>query len=124
MVQVSELKGFKSLKALNAFHSLLLGLKMLPNYMAMDYETFLASVDSMPRCDQEKMIREAVMFIELQKDEVEAMIGFCKDANGVPYSPENMKNLKPDELVEIIVAVSMAIADMKINFVTEKEKKN
>jgi hypothetical protein len=74
--------------------------------------------------DQEKLIREAVMFVELQKEEVEALVCFCADKNGVPFSAENIKSLGPQDLVEIVVAVCLEISKIKINFVSESEKKN
>ena len=123
-MKVLELRGYKSLKALNAFHTLMLGLKMLPSYMGETYEDFYSRVDGMPEADQEKMIREAVLFVELQKDEVEALVCFCADANGIPYTAENLKSLGPDKIVELIVSVAKEIAKIKINFVTDIEKKN
>lgn len=124
MIKVLELKGYKSLRALNAFNALMLGLKMLPQYMGEDYEPFLERIQQMPPDDQKAMIKQAAQFVELQKEEVEALVCFCADKNGVPYSPENLKNLKPDQLVEIIVAVCFEIAQIKIDFVTKSEKKN
>jgi hypothetical protein len=123
-MRVLELRGYKSLKALNAFHTLMLGLKMLPAYMGEQYEDFFDRVHNMPAHSQETMIREAVLFVELQKDEVEALACFCCDPNGVPYSAENLKSLGPDKIVEIIVAVCVEISKIKINFVSETEKKN
>lgn len=123
-MKVLELRGYKSLKALNAFHALMLGLKMLPAYMGESYEDFYARVSEMDAASQEKLIREAALFVELQKDEVEALVGFCCDPNGVPYSAENVKNLGPKELVEVIVAVCVEISKIKIDLVTESEKKN
>lgn len=123
-MKVLELRGYKSLKALNAFHTLMLGLKMLPSYMAETYEEFYSRVEDMPESDQEKLIREAILFVNLERDEVEALACFCCDANGVPYSAENIKSLSPSDLVEIIVAVCKEIARIKINFVSENEKKN
>lgn len=124
MIKVLELKGYKSLRALNAFNALMLGLKMLPQYMGEDYEPFLNRIQQMPPDDQRKMIEQAAKFVELQKEEVEALVCFCADKNGIPYSSENMKNLKPDQLIEIIVAVCFEIAQIKIDFVTSSEKKN
>lgn len=121
---VLELRGFKSLRALNAFNTLMLGLKMLPAYMGESYEEFFDRVSKMEPADQEKLIREAVLFVELQKEEVEAMICFCADPNGVPYTVANMKTLGPKELHEAIVAVCKEIAKIKIDLVGESEKKN
>lgn len=123
MRKVAELRGYKSLRALNAFSALTLGLKMLPAYMAETYEDFLNRLSAMPEADQLKMLREAALFVELQKEEVEALVGFCSDKNGVPYEAANLKNLGPDELIEVIVAVCGEIAKMKIDFVTPNEKK-
>ncbi len=124
MIQVNELKGYKSLRALNAFHSLMLGLKMLPHYMGESYEDFYARIEAMPKEAQVKMIQEAALFVELQKEEVEALVFFCRDANGIPYQASNIDNLKPDELHEIIVAVCTKISEIKIDFVSAREKKN
>jgi hypothetical protein len=123
-VKVLELKGYKSLKALNAFHTLMLGLKMLPSYCGESYEEFFARVDEMPEEDQAKLIKEAALFVELQKDEVEALAAFACDPNGIPYATESLKSLGPDKIVEIIVSVCLEIAKIKINFVSESEKKN
>ena len=123
-MKVLELKGYKSLRALNAFSALMLGLKMLPSYMGEEYSEFLQRVNSMNPDDQRKMIKEAAMFVELQQEEVEALVCFCSDDNGVPFSNENLKNLGPDKLIEVIVAVCFEISKIKIDLVTDKEKKN
>lgn len=123
-MKVLELKGYKSLKALNAFHTLMLGLKMLPAYCGESYEDFYSRVALMSEADQEKIIREAALFVELQKEEVEAIVCFCTDPNGVPYTSENLKNIDPGQIVEMIVAVCKEISKIKIDFTSENEKKN
>lgn len=120
---VAELKGYKSLRALNAYSALLLGLKMLPAYAVEQYESFLARVQSLPAIDQIKIFREAAHFVELAEEEVKAMICFCRDKNGVPFTAENMKNLGPQELVEVIVSVCHEISKIKIDIISEDEKK-
>lgn len=121
--RVQELKGYKSLRALNAFHALMLGLKMLPSYMAIPYEEFYERMDSMPDADKIKLIKEAALFVELQKEELEALVSFCVDANGVPFTANNLKNLNPGELIDVIVSVGFEISKIKIDFVSESEKK-
>lgn len=123
-MEVSDLKGYKSYRAFNAFHSLMLGAKMLPNYMHMSYEDFFAVIDELPPADQEKVIREAALFVKLEQEEIEALVCFCRDKNGVPYSAENLKSLGPDQIFEMIVAVCVKISKIKIDFVTKAEKKN
>jgi hypothetical protein len=124
MIEVSPLVGYKSLKALNAFHKLMLGLKMLPMYMGESYEDFYSKVDLMPPEDQEKLVREAVLFVELEREEVESLISFVPDKNGVPHGPAQLKSLDPGRLHEMIVAVCMEISKIKISFITDHEKKN
>lgn len=124
MIKVLELKGYKSLRALNAYNTLVLGLKMLPAYMAESYEDFLHRIQKMPEADQIKMLKEAAMFVELGEEEVRALVCFCADPNGVPYTAENLKNLSPKQIHEIIVAVCLEISKIKIDFVSDTEKKN
>jgi hypothetical protein len=122
--KVLPLVGFKSLRAFNAFHALLLGVKMLPAYMGETYEEFLERVEEMSEADQRKVLMAGARHVALEKEEIESLICFCTDKNGVPYSAENLKNLGPDDLVDVIVEVCLAIGRIKINFVSEAEKKN
>lgn len=123
MTKVLELKGLKSMKALNIFSTLMLGMKMLPMYAGEFYEPFLARVHAMTPEDQEKIIREAVMFVPLEEEEMKVALAFTTDANGIPMGPENMKNLNAEDILERIVAVAMEVARMKIDMVSTSEKK-
>lgn len=123
-MRVLELKGYKSLRALNAYNTLMLGLKMLPQYMSESYEDFLNRIQELPIEDQKKLIKEAALFVELTKEEVEALVCFCADKNGVPFVSENLKSLNPSEIVDIIVSVCCEISKIKIDFVSSNEKKN
>lgn len=122
-IKVRELKGFKALNALNAFSALLLGLKMLPAYAGIQYEEFYATMQKMDPEDQRKLIREAAMFVKLEKDEVEALASFAEDANGVPYTETNIGNLGPGEMIDVIEAVCMEFAKIKVSLVSEGQKK-
>lgn len=117
------LVGMKSLRALNAFHTLLLGLKMLPAYFQLDYVTFFESFEEKTEAQKETLLREAAAFVQLSDDEVHALVSFSTDVNGVAYGPSNVANLKPDELFEVIVAVCMEIGRIKIDLVSAAEKK-
>jgi hypothetical protein len=97
---------------------------MLPQYISESYETFYASFADRSDSDKEKFIREAAIFVQLSQDEVESLVTFVTDKNGIPYSAVNLKNLDVKEIHEIIVAVCMAIGAMKISIVSEDEKKN
>lgn len=123
-MKVAELRGFKSLRAYNAFSTLILGLKMLPMYIAESYEEFLMRVQKMADDDKKRVIREAAMLVPLEQEEVDALLCFCTDSNNVPFSKENMKNLSADQIIEAIVAVCFEMSKIKVDFVTESEKKN
>lgn len=121
--KILPLKGYKSLRALNAFHSLLLGLKMLPAYMLTDYQSFYAAFGTKTDGEKETALREAAAFVQLTAEEVDALVSFATDGNGVPYGDTNKGNLTPDQLFEIIIAVCMEIGRIKIDLVSEDEKK-
>lgn len=123
-MKVLPLKGYKSLRALNSFHALMLGLKMLPAYQTWSYEEFYASFKDKTDAEKETLIREAALFVRLEPDEVEALVSFATDKNGVPFSSVNLNNLTADELHETIVAVCVEVGRIKIGLVSEDEKKN
>jgi phenolic acid decarboxylase len=122
-MKVLEIKGYQSLRAFQAYNTLLLGLKMLPAYIGESYESFYTRMTDMAFDAQEKMIREAAFFVELRKEEVEALVCFCTDKNGIQYSSINVGNLGPKELIEAIVSVCVEISKFKIDLVSEDEKK-
>lgn len=124
IVKMLELKGTNSYTAMQVFHKLMLGLKMLPSYGHLSYEEFYRTMDLLSEKEKERKIREAALFVSLEKDELEALVYFCSDKNGVRFGPENMKSLSPDQIMELIVAASMEFAKIQINFLSEAEKKN
>lgn len=123
-IQVRELTGLKSLRPLNAFSALIIGVKMLPAYGHLTYEEFLAIVDAMDDEGQKAVFRNAASIVQLDPDDVAMMLYFCNDKNGIPFDSTNMKNLNPKEIVEMIVAVCLKIVKIKVDFVSEDEKKN
>lgn len=122
-MKVLELKGYSSLRALNSFHTLMLGLKMLPSYVHESYEDFFERVQDMPEADKEALIREATLFVNLEEDEVKSLAKFCCDPNGVPYTEENLNSLKAETIYDIIVAVALEVSKIRVDFVTDSEKK-
>lgn len=122
-IKVLPLRGYKSLRALNGFNALLLGFKMLPMYMGETYEKFYGQFAEKPDHEKEQMLREAAVFVALDEPEVKALVSFACDANGIPYDDKNMKNLDVKQLHEIIVAVCMEIGRMRVDILSDAEKK-
>lgn len=123
-MKVLELRGPLTQGALTVFSTLILGLKMLPMHAGESWEDFLARMELMPDEDREKMIRSALDFVVLKPEDIEGICCFAADANGVPYGPANLKSLGLKEILDIIVAVSLEIARIRVGFVTDAEKKN
>jgi hypothetical protein len=123
-LNVSPLIGYKSYRAFQAFHTLMLGMQMLPAYKNIGYEKFYSAFSEMSEDEQEKMIKEAALFVNLESEEIAALISFCSDSNGIPYNETNLNNLKPDQFIECIVAVCMEIGKIKLDLLSNAEKKN
>lgn len=123
-MKVLDICGPKGYSAVIVFNTLMMGLKMLPAYMEETWEDFLARVQLMEPKDQKKMIREAAMFVKLEKLELADIVCFCCDKNGVPYTAENLNNLSPPEIFDVITEVAFKVSQFKIGFATEAEKKS
>ena len=52
----------------------------------------------------------------LNESEYMNVLCFAKDANGIPYTKENVENLTYDEIMEIVVDVCLAYSDCKVFF--------
>lgn len=119
------LVGVKSLRALNAFSALLLGMKMLPAYGHLTFEEWLALVEAMEPEDQLKVFTHGAKIVALDPEEVKSLVCFCTDKNGIQYTEANLKTLGPSDLVEVIVTVCMEVVrNIHIDLVTKEEKKN
>lgn len=124
MKKVLPLVGYKSLRALNAFHMIMMGLKMIPIYAFIKYEDFYAMFDEKTEAEKEVFLREGIAIIKLEDEEIDALLGFCTDSNGIPYTKTNTKNLDLKEIYECCLAVMIEISKIEISFITESEKKN
>ncbi len=123
-MKLLALEGIKSYYAVQAVHKLLYGVKMLPTYQYISYENFLSSLDLMSNEDQENLIREAITFVRLEKEEILDICSFCADKNGIPYGMAQLSTAKPEFIHEVIVLVAMEIMRAhKVKLVTDTEKK-
>lgn len=124
IVKSKELVGLSSYSALQVFYKVMIGLKMYAAYAHLEPQEFFELIENMSEQEQDKVIREALLLVSLDKEELECLTSFCTDANGVPFRSENMKSLKPDQIFEISVKSCIELSKIKINFITENEKKN
>lgn len=125
MLRVRELEGAESYAAFVAFHNLLMGVKMTPMYMTLDYQEFFEAVHAMDAKEKEKVIRQAAMLVRLDtNDELLPILFMCEDKNGVRLSRESIKKMSLKDIFEAVVKVCLEIGEIQITMVTESEKKN
>ena len=105
-MKILPLVGLKSLRAFNAFNSLLLGLEMLPDNLSVPYPEFFEAFKDKSDTQKEDALRQAVAFVPLTPEEIEAFAAFATDDNGIAYTKHNIANLKPDQILELVVAIS------------------
>ncbi len=122
-MKVLPLVGSRSLQAFSAFCKLLLGLKMTPAHLSEPYEEFFASFGEKTQGEKETMVRLAVALVDLESREIEALLCFATDKNGVPISAVNLSKMPVKEIFEAIVAVGMELGRIDIHMVTPEEKK-
>lgn len=123
--KVLELKEYKSYRAMGAFQRIILGLQLVPGFRHFGFEDLCNLIEQMSFEDQLKTITQAARVVTLEPEEFEAILCFCTDKNGIPYTKENKKNLTPSEIMEIIITVCMhLIKEIKIDLVSIEEKKN
>lgn len=123
-MKCGELRGQASYYAQMAFIKLMVGLFYAVPHKHPSIESFLQAIDAMSESEQDRAIREALMLVELEENEIMNLIKFCSDKNGVPYTKENLKSLNPTEIRQILFTVCKEVAQIKIEFVTDTEKKN
>ena len=121
---IQPLTGIKSLRAFGCYHTLLLGIKMTPLYIATNYSDFLGAFEAMKERDKEKILREACLLVPIEGEEVEALCGFVKDENGIAIGRESLKSLTPDKIIDILVAVCLEFSRIKVFMVNDEIKKN
>lgn len=125
-IKVLPLVGIKTLPAMTCFYRLLAGLKMIPIHdkMGASFEEFLEWISELPESEKRKMIKLALLFVDMPQDDWPSILCLAADKNGIPYGPENIKNLDIQNMVEIALEVFLRIGDIKIYMVSENEKKN
>lgn len=122
-MRILPLVGYNSIKALHAFQALILGLKMLPINLDKTFPEYSFDFNEKTDAEKETMLRQAVAFVDLSKDEIESILSFATDPNGIPYSKISLAQMKLETIFEIIVQVCLEIGRIEIRLVSEEEKK-
>jgi len=114
-------KEFRGINGVRAFHSAL-ALRRSLYYIPKDvhHETFLELSNWFDKLDDENKRKYLKLAIEdgawLEEKEIEALLKFAKDENGVPICKENIENLKPFEIDDLTLEVACEILKAKVFF--------
>lgn len=118
MVNVEEIKGIKGLYGFKAMQTLLLSYYLLPEFKKKNqsYQDFLKEFSAMDETQKRDILNKALYFAGIDPKEIEALMCFCKDKNGISYSKANINNLTFEEIFEIIIEVCLEISKLKVFF--------
>lgn len=123
-IRLRKLEGYESYQAFVAFHRLLYGIKMLPHYEGETYPEFFKRINSMSEDEQRMIFSEALSFVLLTPEEIQALAFFGEDQNGVQYHAANIKNTPFSRIVEVAAEVCIAFGKIPPpHFVSAYEKK-
>ncbi len=123
-VRVKELRGLKSVWALNALATLIYGLGTEQACLGQDYETTAAKFEALPDEEKEKQLRHALEIVNLTSADMMNLLEFAIDANGVPYAQKKLEKMGPHEIVEAMLAVCLELAKLRPQVCPEDLKKN
>lgn len=124
IIKTKELEGYESFLALQVWYKVMIGYKMFAPNAHFELEKFFEHLGDMDDAEKEKCVREALLITPLSKEDIELVSVFCSDANGVSFKQENMRKLSPSQVHDILAKVFMEITKIKINLLSEDEKKN
>lgn len=116
----TELKGIKSVRVMQITSMLMLGLLMLPINMNKKFDDFYSEILEYDEAAQRKVLEDAIRFVELKDEELLAVMGFCKDANGVQIDKSNIGNYNPAEIMDMVVEVCLQVFKIDVFFCQKK----
>lgn len=123
-IKVKELRGLESVWALNAYHTLVRGLALEQACLGQEVDTTLAKFEALDDAGKERELRRAFALVNLGADDMQNLLLFALDANGIPYAKRKLSALGPVELVEAMLAVCMEIAKITPKVCPNDVKKN
>ncbi|MDR3112935.1 MAG: hypothetical protein LBU09_00985 [Endomicrobium sp.] len=115
-MQIKELKGLKSVKALNVYCKLVIGLSLTHLNKEKSIDDFRKAFEEYEIEKRKTLLKFACLLVQLEKDEVSALTSFAVDENNVAYEEPALAYLKPSEIVGIMSEVALKISEIKIFF--------
>lgn len=113
-----EFKGIAGAKAYHSALALIRSLWYIPK--DIDHDSFVEMSNWFDKLDDENKRKYLKLAVEdgamLQPEEIESLLKFAKDENGVPICKENIENLTGFEIHDLILNVSCEILKSKVFF--------
>lgn len=123
-MKIKELKGYPSIRAYAVYQRILLGLLSIPAVLGIAPQDFIDGFEDKPRDERRILLIKACAVMDLSDDEIDSLLYFAVDNNGVALSRINTAALGPKELTEVIVEVCLMASDAKVHSLTKDQKKN
>ena len=118
-----EFKGIDGAKAYHSALALVRSLYYIPKELdgvIIFHETFKEMSDWFDGLDNENKRKYLRIAVEdgamLEEKEIESLFKFAKDENGVPLGKENINNLNPFEIHDLILDIACEILKTKVFF--------
>lgn len=124
-MSVKELRGLKSVYAVNALYNLVFGLAAEQAHLGQDFETTFAKFEALDPKGQREQLAHAFKVVNLPVEDMLNLLSFALDANGVPYDEARAQKMKPDELMNAMLEVACKVAQtIKPRSISDNAKKN
>ena len=124
-ITVKELRGLKSVYAVNALSNLVYGLAVEQAHLGQDIETTYAKFEALDEAGQREQLKHALRLVNLSKEDMLNLLSFALDVNGIPYDEGRVKNMAPAEIMEAMLEVACKVAQtIKPRSITDDAKKN
>lgn len=125
MVSVKELRGLKSVYAVNALSNLVYGLAIEQAHLGQDIEETFAKFEKLDEAGQREQLKHALRVVNLGQDDMLNLMSFALDANGVPFDEARVQRMQPTEILDAMLEVACKVAQtIKPRSISEDAKKN
>ena len=123
-IKLLPLVNLKSVQAFCAYNNVLFGLHCSPAHLGKTDEQFYDWFDGLNETEKEKQLRFGLSLAKLSTEEMLDLACFASDENGIAFTEINLKKLNPIDILEILLAVCVAMSKIKVSSISEEQKKN
>lgn len=110
-------RGIQGARAYHAALTLVRSFYYLPTNKITNFAEMCGWFDTLEKEKRREVLHEAIHHgAMLEADEIEALLCFAKDKNGIPIKKESIKNFTPFEINEALLEVSSEIFEQKLFF--------